>query len=553
MTPRFNLVDAPWIPCLLAADGTVHEQSLRDVLVQAPGIREISHPSPLVTVALHRLLLAILHRHFARGYGPTSEGEWAELWQRGAFDAAAIDGYLARWRGRFELFDAERPFYQVASLRTHTGQPPSELTFELASSANPATLFDHTIDSELTPAQAARNLLVFQSFALGGMVTLQKGDDPNMHKFARAAPLTGGAVLLVKGRNLFETLMLNLHRYHPTDDEPFPSEGPDLPAWERNEETTVGERRPAGYLDLLTWQCRRLLLRPESTGDGRIVIREVVVRKGEQFPRGFLLHGRETMLAFVKRQQPKEGGEPWSPIGFEEEKALWRDSQALFQSLEGQHARPKMLDWLSDLVGDELLRRSQVLPLEAFGLAPDQKRVLFWRHERLPLPLAYLRDEHLVADLSLALAFAEEVGRELQGSVYTLAKLLLAPSAGQANARKPTGKVIGPLVQSLAPERRYWPRLEEAFSTLLVGLAHAPPGDSAEEHRLRALAAWQGSVLGAARRAFAELTRSLDTSARSLKAAAAAERALHGRLRRVIKERGIQTAEEEARESTERS
>ncbi|MBI4504638.1 MAG: type I-E CRISPR-associated protein Cse1/CasA [Chloroflexi bacterium] len=559
MTPRFNLVDAPWIPCLLAADGTVHEQSLRDVLVQAPGIREISHPSPLVTVALHRLLLAILHRHFARGYGPTSEGEWAELRQRGAFDAAAIDGYLARWRGRFELFDAERPFYQVGKLDFQYEWPIVGLTHELASSGNAATLFDHTTDCALSAAQAARYLVAFQAFAVGGTVSLYKHEDPKLFKSADAAPLVKAAVALVKGTSLFETLSLNLVCYDPTQDEPFACEGDDRPAWERDEETRADDRWPAGHLDLLTWQSRRLRLRPEVSEDGAMRVPAVVIMKGYQFPDRFHRRRRETMLAFVGRPKAKAGEDPWPAVSFREERSLWRDSLALFQSVahgqpQGEERdRPQTVSWLAQLAEYGVLEPSLVVPVEFFGVSSNQANIHFWRHERLPLPLAYLRDEHLVADLSLALAFAEEVGRELQGSVYTLAKLLLAPSAGQANARKPTGKVIGPLVQSLAPERRYWPRLEEAFSTLLVGLAQAPPGDSAEEHRLRALAAWQRTVLGAARRAFDELTSSLDTSARSLKAVARAEQALHAHLRRVVKKRGIQTEEEEARESTDRS
>lgn len=60
--PEFNLVDQSWIPCLLRDGGKPQELSLRDTLIGAHEIRELCDDSPLVTVSLHRLLLAVLHR-----------------------------------------------------------------------------------------------------------------------------------------------------------------------------------------------------------------------------------------------------------------------------------------------------------------------------------------------------------------------------------------------------------------------------------------------------------------------------------------------------------
>ncbi len=75
MDSQFNLVDKPWIPCI-RQDGQVVELSLRDTLAQAHTLRELGGESPLVTVALHRLLLAILHRV----YGPQGYDAWHDLW-----------------------------------------------------------------------------------------------------------------------------------------------------------------------------------------------------------------------------------------------------------------------------------------------------------------------------------------------------------------------------------------------------------------------------------------------------------------------------------------
>ena len=121
--PTFNLVDQAWIPCDLLSDGRRRELGLRDVLAGARDIREISVPSPLVVVALHRLLLAILHRNF----GPENLELWRDIWERGTFEVDRVDAYLERWRRRFELFDSERPFYQVPRMDGAREHPVASL------------------------------------------------------------------------------------------------------------------------------------------------------------------------------------------------------------------------------------------------------------------------------------------------------------------------------------------------------------------------------------------------------------------------------------------
>src|SRR5262245_6008272 len=76
MMPSFNLLEEGWIPCVMS-DGEARELSLRNALIEADRIREIFDTSPLVTAALHRLLLAVLWRCFPmRG-----QAEWKTLWQ----------------------------------------------------------------------------------------------------------------------------------------------------------------------------------------------------------------------------------------------------------------------------------------------------------------------------------------------------------------------------------------------------------------------------------------------------------------------------------------
>jgi len=118
------------------ADGRATELSLADTVLRAHEIRELFDESPLVTVALHRLLLAILHRNF----GPANTGEWFWLWRRGRWDEEKLGDYFTRWHERFELLHPKRPFYQVPEIADAGRQPVSILFQELATGNNTTLL-----------------------------------------------------------------------------------------------------------------------------------------------------------------------------------------------------------------------------------------------------------------------------------------------------------------------------------------------------------------------------------------------------------------------------
>lgn len=133
--PTFSLVDQAWLPCE-RLDGTFVPMSLADTLGKSESIRRLTDPSPLVTAALHRFLLAILHRNF----GPASADAWGVLWRRGRWDQEALTRYLTKFRDRFDLFDEVQPFYQARNLDFHRAGPITDLVRE-AASGNNATLF----------------------------------------------------------------------------------------------------------------------------------------------------------------------------------------------------------------------------------------------------------------------------------------------------------------------------------------------------------------------------------------------------------------------------
>lgn len=551
----FDLVAEPWIPCV-DLGGRGLELGLRDTLLQAHELAVVADSSPLATAALHRLLLAIVHRVHD---GPADETAWEALWEagRGRFDAAPIGGYLDHWRekGRFDLFHPVRPFYQAAGLGTEYARPIAKLAHEQASAE---TLFDHRKDAgrhPFTSAQAARALVAHQAFALGGFVSFEKGLDPKVFKSADGAPLVKAAVALVRGGTLFRTLLLNLHKYNRAEDVPFHFRqgATDRPAWEDDDQPFVGDRAPDGYLDLLTWQSRRIRLLPERAADGRTVVPAVVVMKGSQFPDDVILRGIETMVAFGNNPRARPGEDPFPLLGFREERALWRDSEALLRRF-GDHRPhpPRTLEWLATLVDDGVLERGQTLNLDLLGLASDQGRIDFWRHERLPLPLAYLDDQALVEQLHRGLQRAEAVGRLLRASSVPHPTTgrdvsspirVLAEGLAAGGGRRPDPALIRQIATALAPGRRYWPRLEAPFADFLTGLADPTDTvtvDGDPVPGVRALAKWTAEVGGAARAAFDETVRDLVGSNRCHEAVAQSELRFRYHLRSLVGSAGAE-------------
>ena len=492
----FNLMDKEWIPCIMR-DGSSCELGILETLLKADDIKEIFDPSPLVTAALHRLLLAILHCNF----GPASIEEWKTMWETGHFDRSILQEYFDKWYSRFDLFDKEHPFYQIAEFgkRKWKWVEVNDLLPEMTRGHNP-TLFDHTLDDSCAPldvATAARNLIALQSFKLGGL----SGLGPNFVD----APSARNILFLVQGENLSQTLMLNLVKYN--EDEPIPSSDEDRPVWEQDH--PLNSPLPKGYLDYLTWQTLLLRLVPDSSGL-RIVGCEMALG------RNLKSHGNLFDPAVAYRKDVKAA---WFGLRFRENRVLWRDSTSLLRVASEENRPPQITQWLSLLVKRKVVEKSSIYRVDAYGLGSNQAKIDFWRHERLPLPLAYFADELLVEDLQTALKEGEEVRKVLRYALRGFARDMLAPEGN------PDKDAVTNLVDHLGAERLYWSRLETQFYYLLRELPNA---------RNEALDTWADTLRYTCWDCFEEATRDLDGSARTLRSIVEARQRLGSGLKRIL-------------------
>lgn len=513
MTPTFNLLDEPWIPVVMKS-GESRELSLRDALVEAQQVREVFDASPLVTASLHRLMLALLWRVFPlRGLA-----SWKTLWQADQFDVSKLNAYFDQWHERFDLLHPEKPFYQRGDFSSDKKTPLKKLVNEFSSGSN-GTLFDHSWDKDrptINAALAAQWLVASQCFGLGG------GQSFTGLNFTDC-PWTRGAIILLQGNSLFETLCLNLLNLINSN---FPAAGEDKPLWELDENWDPKKRQSLnGVAEYLTWPTRSIKLSISEDGE----IRECYFAQGNVLPEGFT---DEPLYAY--RRNDQEGLRVWQ---FDKEKVVWRESHALFDLSDNAPFRiPAAFNYVARLAREGVFPSRRPYRLQILGQCTESGKAIvhFWRSETLPLHFEYLNDKSLLDKLRAAITLSEDVDKVLYNCVFALAKALFEFTS----ARTPDlEKDVKPLAKHLNTRAFYWSQLETHFKQLLTDLPDDQSQDEEGEtvYGMRALAEWARVLKRTAEDAFQIATRSLDGSSRALKAVAIAQNSFNYKLRDVLK------------------
>lgn len=363
---EFNLLEQPWIR-VRKPDCTVQEVSLTDALVHAHEFQDLAGELPTQDVALLRLMLAVLQTVFYRFDAEGSEaplqsseqalGRWKALWQLQRFSEKPIREYLYRWRERFWLFHPDRPFYQIPQAKIGTEYGAAKLNGEISESGNKLRLFSTYAKQEktaMTYAQAARWLLYINGF-----------DDKSSKAKGNGLPslktgwLGSLGLILAQGRNLMETLMLNLILLR---DDGSIWEAP-LPCWEL-EQPRCGERtqvpQPENAAQLLTLQSRRLLLQRE--GD---LVTGYSMLSGDFFETENAFC--EQMTLWRKTQEKKNSPVFYQPRRHDSEKQFWREFPAAFPQDEEAHS-PGIVRWITRLQGERCLERQRMVHFKSVGI-----------------------------------------------------------------------------------------------------------------------------------------------------------------------------------------
>lgn len=356
---EYNLLDESWIR-VIDEDCVIHEVSLLEVFEHAHLYRDLCGELPTQDFAMLRLLLSVLHTVFSRydingeEWLPDSPEDalehWKELWENRRFPIKVIRTYLESQRENFYLFHPERPFYQCEHAKAGTEYGASKLNGNLSESSNKLRLFTDIsgkAKEELSFSEAARWLLYVNAYDDTSAKPSRESKEQGSKLPSTGVGWLGKlGIIFVAGKNLFETLMLNLIMADENG-ELFEKE---TPVWERA--ISDGERIQIPFPDnlsaLYTLQSRRLYLN----------------RRGQKVTGYFLLGGDffEKENAFIEpmtvwKRPDRKKPDIYTPRRHDFAKQFWRECPgAILGSEDGR--QPGIILWIKDLQEKELVEDS---------------------------------------------------------------------------------------------------------------------------------------------------------------------------------------------------
>lgn len=490
----FNLVEQPWIP-VVTQDFQIQDVSLIQLFQTWETLREIQADNPPTTLAIYRLLLAMLHRAYN---GPRNADHWEEIFEDSGQGAIA---YLKTQRDRFDLLHPDHPFMQDLVLPVEKAVPIYALH-----TMSTSQVFSHEHEwsgYSISLPHAARLLVRLQGCDITSLRAFYVGQSSG-NRSAVNTPTINAANVLVRGSTLKQTLLFNLMRYDPASEVPSAVTGDDVPAWESSYAGKPKKTSPQGYLSYLSFPWRRLRLFPEN-GE----VSQLAITMGNSLPDKVSPQIWECGVAYREDK----------PVRLSLTKQLWRNADTFLLTADKQ-CRPQIVDWLAELKREDLVE--DVVTFQISGLSADKAKPLGWSWEQFSAPIQYITESGLAEVLKVAIAVAEshqQIFRSFKGSPY----FALADALKNGDP--------GSLANALDGESRYWARLDRAFLELLDALPqdNHTGADGIPIYGNTQLPAWTETVQAAARKAF---TQSIE-SIRNYQARALALRALERHLRKL--------------------
>lgn len=366
MTASFNVIDEPWI-VVRDLHGATQTVSLRDVFRRSSEFESLAGDLPSQDFAVLRILLAVVYRALLAHPLAEPEDTWGQWWEQDQLPMEQVDEYLDRWHHRFDLFDGKLPWFQVADLKTASGETkPVEL---LVPDSPETSLFANRRDFDsLSAAEAARWLVHCQAYDISGIKSGAVGDE--RVRDGKGYPIGPGFAgwlggITVLGDNLRETLLLNLiaNRRGVEDD---------LPIWEKPALSAAAraDAKATGPVSLFTWPQRRVRLFPDS--DGRVT--QVLIANGD--PVAYQFQNRNEVMSGWRYSEPqtkKFKQDVYMPRTFESGAALWRGLEALLPIINTQEPKTAylpcaVLEWSAHLAGYGLLNGDRLTRIKTVGV-----------------------------------------------------------------------------------------------------------------------------------------------------------------------------------------
>ncbi len=375
MEKEFNLIDEPWI-VVRTKDCVVREVSLKDALLNSHKYTELAGETKTQDLALLRLMLAVLYTVFSRYDADGNEIEladdldfpvdnWETIWQNKQLPAEPIEKYFDKWYDRFWLFDDEYPFYQSNAVkgknvdRKDAKDKLVKIIGSLYESDNKKRLFKDRFGNELylKYSEAARWLI----HANGFDDTAEKNPGP------RITWLNKLGIIMLNGRNLFETLMLNFVSHSDVDRGIYISR----PSWEflqHNEEFNREIKVPNNQAELLSLKSRNIYLHKNNG-----VVYNADISGGDFFEESDV--AIENMTIWEKSNKNDKIG--FFPHKHDVSQKMWQefasiaafsDNNQMEKTSDNGYRIPGIIKWVRYLTDKKILPRDYMVSITTISL-----------------------------------------------------------------------------------------------------------------------------------------------------------------------------------------
>lgn len=376
MERSFNLIDESWIS-VITEDCKIQDISLREALLNAHNYSGLSGETKAQDFAILRLLIALMFTIFYR-YDLDGEeidlaedeniimDSWERIWNNGYIPATPVEKYFSTWHDRFWLFDDEYPFYQLKNVNGKSKEKinNAKMIGTLFESANKQRLFSERKEQgrALSFSEAARwllHLICFDDIAA-------KQPTPKRSWVGRLG------LIALKGKNLFETIMLNFCADCDVSDEIFEEQ----PSWEHDNNGIEFNRKvdvPNNQAALLSLISRRVWLCHENEE-----VNGYYLAGGDYFEDDDV--EKEQMTVWRGYQEKKGAPYKMKPRLYDPAKKIWREFgniaciEAINDTATGLRT-PGVINWLNEL-SKKILPDNYMARIITAAVIYDYKQVM---------------------------------------------------------------------------------------------------------------------------------------------------------------------------------
>ncbi|MDE5736990.1 MAG: type I-E CRISPR-associated protein Cse1/CasA [Oscillospiraceae bacterium] len=459
MEQEFNLIDEPWI-CVRTANCQIKEVSLKEVMLHAHEYIELSGETKSQDFAILRLLLAIMYTVFSRYdiYGDeisideleeNSEfavDNWEEIWNSGQIPSEPIERYFREWHERFWLFHEQYPFYQsnavIDKAKKEKGKKYKEKMYKTAKMIG--TLFESHNKKRLFVPRMEQGQTLSYSEAARWLLHSNCFDDIAAKNPTPKRTWVGKlAMIALKGKNLFETIMLN----YCADADNGENEIKSTPSWEQENPVTEFNRLisvPKNQAGLLSLMSRRIYLCRENHS-----VIGYFISGGDYFKDDEVFSEQMTLWQYYEEKE--SGKSKFKPKPYHTKNDEWEGNIKIWQEfgsiaplakvdencgVDEKFRKAGIIDWICKLLNSE----NDILDKENYFVKVDAMAVIYDEAHAASLQVIDIVSDTLILHAKLLLDIGYNWRNRIISEIDTCEKVANQVYFLHKNLQKSNGK-----------------------------------------------------------------------------------------------------------------